>query len=258
MASITFLGREFPLYSLLTMAGAFVAWGYAEWRGHRLGYKNTADIELAFLYGLIGAFLGAKLLSLLTQIPAIRADWPYLRTATEAFLQKYLYAGFVFYGGLLGALLGAWLYCRRNHIAYGGIERVLLPVFPWIHAFGRVGCFFTGCCYGKSVAWGHIYHNSAIAPNGVPLLPVQLMEAAFELLICIVLLLLSKKERRVGVLTAIYVASYGVFRFIIEFWRGDAYRGFIGPLSVSQWIALATILTVVLWMTSQRKRKNAA
>lgn len=255
MASITILGRVFPLYSLLTAAGALLAWGYAEWRGRRLGYKNTADIELTFLYGSIGAFVGAKLLSILTQIPQICADWPYLRTATAAFMQKYLYAGFVFYGGILGALLGAWLYCRANHIAYGRIERVLLPVCPWIHAFGRVGCFFTGCCYGKSVPWGYVYHNSAVAPNGIPLLPVQLMEAVFEMLICIVIIILSKKERRSGTLTAVYLASYGVFRFIIEFWRGDMYRGFIGALSVSQWIALATIIGIVIWVVAKKVKR---
>ncbi|MDO4810668.1 MAG: prolipoprotein diacylglyceryl transferase [Eubacteriales bacterium] len=254
MATLTVLGREIPLYSLLTVAGALLAWGYVEWRARRLGHQNTADVELSFLYGMIGAFLGAKLLSVLTQIPAIRADWPLLSVSPSVFMQKYLYAGFVFYGGILGALLASWCYCRTKHIAYADMERVLLPICPLIHAFGRVGCFLTGCCYGKSVPWGYVYHHSAVAPNGVPLLPVQLFEAGFEVILCLIAILLSKKERRGGTLTAIYLGTYGIFRFIIEFWRGDAYRGFIGPLSVSQWIALATLLGIALWLIRKNKK----
>lgn len=254
MASISILGREIPLYGLIAVTGALIAWGYAEWRARRLGHKNTADVELSFLYGIVGAFLGAKLLSILTQLSAIRADWPLLSTEPGMFLQKYMNAGFVFYGGILGALLGMWLYCRAEKVCYRDMERILLPVCPMIHAFGRVGCFFTGCCYGVSVPWGHVYHHSAVAPNGVPLMPVQLIEAGFEVILCGVLLYLSKKERCGGTLTAVYMGAYGVFRFAIEFWRGDAYRGFIGPLSVSQWIALATLLAVAIWIIKNQKK----
>lgn len=239
---VTVFGRVLPLYSLLAIAGLCLAllWMQRTAPNDRV---QQADLTIAFVCGAAGMLLGAKLLSVLTQLHALAAD---LAAGAPAALlvRKYLAAGFVFYGGLYGALLGAWLYIRRAHMDFDLAVRHLLPAVPLIHAFGRLGCFATGCCYGKATAspLGIAFHRSQVAPNGVPLLPVQLWEAAAEALLFLLLTHRIRHGARNGRrLLALYLLCYAALRFVLEFWRGDAYRGFLGALSVSQVISLATL-----------------
>ena len=123
------------------------------------------------------------------------------------------------------------------------LVRRLLPALALIHAFGRMGCFCTGCCYGiVSEKLGIVLRNSAIAPNDLPLLPVQLFGTALELLLFAVLAVMGRKRMGGALMLGLYLAVYGSMRFLLEFLRGDYYRGFIGPLSVSQVIAIPTVL----------------
>ena len=119
---------------------------------------------------------------------------------------------------------------------------VLLPIMPLIHGIGRVGCFCMGCCYGKpSHILGIAFQCSKIAPNGVPLLPVQLYEALIEICLFVILARLSVRKTAGSKMLGIYCSVYGVSRFCLEFFRGDSYRGFIGRLSISQIISLLLI-----------------
>ena len=100
---IEILSRPVPMYGLLAGVGVLLAVLYMKQAEKRYP-ELVADAELAFVYGIVGAFVGAKLLFLLTVLPELGADLPYLWTKTSAFLEKYLYAGFVFFGGLYGAV----------------------------------------------------------------------------------------------------------------------------------------------------------
>lgn len=101
---IHILSREIPMYGIMAGVGVLLAVLYLKHAEKRYP-KLEADAELAFIYGIVGAFVGAKALFLATVFPAFLADLPYLCTQTTAFFGKYLYAGFVFYGGLYGAVL---------------------------------------------------------------------------------------------------------------------------------------------------------
>ena len=169
--------NHIPMYAVLALLGAGAAWFYVHHRLRRRG-ENPGRTEQAFLWGVLGAMLGAKLLYLLPLLPQLAADLPLLCTAPHSFMAKYLSGGFVFYGGLLGGLAGAWLFCKQRRLSFDTLGRDLVPALPLFHAFGRVGCFLAGCCYGipAPAGWlGVTFPASAIeAPSGVPLLPVQL------------------------------------------------------------------------------------
>lgn len=247
--------RAIPTYGLLAGVGILLAVLYFKWR-ERGGtdLRESADTELAFLFGLIGAFVGAKLLSILTQLPELGQNWGLLFTHPAQFLNAYLLSGFVFYGGLYGCLLGAWLYARGVKRSFSTLLCHLLPVVPLIHAFGRVGCFCTGCCYGiPSDTLGVYFTASAIAPHDVPLLPVQLYEAGLEVGLFVLLHWMSRKGQSGEKMLGAYLCLYGTARFLLEFLRGDAYRGFIGILSVSQIISIPTILWGVALLKKQEK-----
>ena len=94
----------------------------------------------------------------------------------------------------------------------------------------------------------------------MPRVPIQLIEAACNLVLFCVLLALFLRGVGRRRLIAVYGISYGVIRFVDEFWRGDEYRGFLGPLSTSQWISLAVIAASValLVVLARRARRLPA
>ena len=145
---IEVFSRRIPMYGLMAGLGVLLAVLYVK-RAEKRYPALEADAELAFVYGIVGAFVGAKLLFLCTVLPELRADLPYLWTQTAAFLKKYLSAGFVFFGGLYGALAAALLYARLTRTSAEKLLNMLLPAVLLIHGLGRVGCFCMGCCYGK-------------------------------------------------------------------------------------------------------------
>lgn len=127
----------------------------------------------------------------------------------------------------------------------GRIPQILDIVFPSIAlgmVFGRLGCFSAGCCYGKpaeGLLWAVTFgasHSSA----GIPLHPTQLYEAAGMLAILALLLGLRKIPAFKGALMWVYLAAYGLLRFVIEFYRGDP-RAMVGSFSLAQVICAAFI-----------------
>lgn len=135
-----FWGELSPPYSLFALLGAAAAWGFFHHRLKARG-ENPGRWEQAFLWGLLGALVGAKALYLLSCLPQLAADLPLLTTAPAQFAARYLSGGFVFYGGLLGALAAAWLFCRKQRdFALLGAD--LVPALPLFHAIGRGGVLF--------------------------------------------------------------------------------------------------------------------
>lgn len=194
--------------------------------------ENLFRVMVTFLMGGIGAFAGAMVLYALVTYPPAEL-WQHLKSGTFE-------PGFVYYGGLLGGLLFAVITAKNCFSDVYGLSRVILPAVPIGHAFGRIGCFLGGCCYG-------------ILLNNGARLPVQLMEAAYEFILFFLLLRASKKNR--PHLIGTYLLLYALFRFAIEFFRGDEVRGFIGIFSVSQVISLAVMAFCIPAMV--KKDRNA-
>lgn len=169
-------------------------------------------------------------------------------------------AGFVYYGGAIGFLLASFLYARCNQIPYSDIASPLVPALALFHIFGRIGYFLQGCCYGIPTQKGLavIYQRSEIAPNDIPLFSVQLIEAGAEAAIFVLLLYHLKKRVRGSALTAIYLLSYGVLRFVLEFFRGDSYRGILYGLSLSQYISILGIVVGSVIVSASRRYTNSA
>ncbi|MTI94589.1 MAG: prolipoprotein diacylglyceryl transferase [Firmicutes bacterium] len=156
------------------------------------------------------------------------------------------FGGLTFYGGLLaGGLSFCFLYLLLLSRQYllEDIE-LIAPCLVIAHGFGRIGCFLAGCCYGSPVAWGGVLFPAGSPPflhHGGPVLPTQLFEAGF------LFLLVGWLLRRPGANAARYLFAYGLFRFLMEFFRGDVRGAGIGVFSPSQVMALAMIaLAVVL------------
>ena len=257
---IEIFGRSIPTYGLCAGAGFIAAIIYIK-IAERAKREMEADIELAAIYSVIGMFIGAKLLYIITALPDLVQDIKAAELTFSEFSLKYLQSGFLFYGGLVGGVLTVWIYAKICKISFDELCFVLVPVIPLFHMFGRIGCFLAGCCYGvESELFGIAFSNSLAAPNDVKLLPVQLMEAAAELLLFLILLLMKKKGSRGKTLLYTWTIAYAALRFVIEFFRGDEYRGFIGALSTAQVFSIIMIILVLVFLFIGRfrtGRKNA-
>ena len=126
--------------------------------------------------------------------------------------------------------------------------------------FGRIGCFLGGCCYGVESEHGVVFTDSLIeSANGVPRVPVQLYEAVFELALFFALWALLNKGVLKNRLLLVYLFSYAVGRFILEFWRGDEYRGFLFGLSTSQVVSILVFaVSAVLFIVKPKKKAENA
>lgn len=170
--------------------------------------------------------------------------------------------GITFIGGLIGGV-GTFL------IVYNLMKKKLtgkiidiLPIAPICitvaHAFGRIGCFFAGCCGGNvaqegdffyflAVRFSHLTYNNEVVKDSFLTYPIQLFEAIFLLILAgIMILLLIKKNFQYNFV--IYLPAYGIWRYFIEFARGDErgqiFKG-VDWISPSQFWSLIMILMTI-------------
>ena len=215
-------------------------------------YDNSIKIDkqpLIYVYGTVGVIVGAKLFGVMKNlIVALYNQEP----VTADILSN---AGLVFYGGLMGFLLttssAIRLMYRKFDIELMNLAVITIPLF---HSFGRIGCLFAGCCYGAEYpglfSVTYIYNPQKITSC----FPTQIIESLFEVALFITLFMVNKRSKRTNLLK-IYLTVYAIFRFVLEFMRGDTIRGLLGPFSFSQHISLA-ILAVLLCTTILQGKTN--
>jgi phosphatidylglycerol---prolipoprotein diacylglyceryl transferase len=258
MHPILFEVGGFPVYTygLLLAAAYLLGLQFALIRAKARGLDPNRVMDLG-IWIIVSALVGAKLM--LVVVERDRFQW----NLTEL-LNLFRSAG-VFYGGLIAAVVVALWYLRRHRMPVWTVTDVFAPGIALGHVVGRFGCLLAGCCFGRQtdVPWAITFHSEFARQNvgtplNVPLHPTQLYEAGAELLILGLLLVTEKKGRRFpGRTFWSYMFLYGVSRFIIEIYRGDA-RGLIGflggSLSTSQFVSVLLVpLSVIMLLILGRR-----
>ena len=255
---LTVFGLNIPVYWLCGMAGGAVCTVLLLVRHRYFRDLLQVDITNAAALGLVGMILGARLLYLLTILPPVLENLEYLRQHTDT-LKDILFNGMVFYGGLFGFLAAVLIYMNKYRLERARFWDYTAPCLPLFHAFGRIGCFFSGCCYGfESEELGLVFARSIGGPNDRPFFPLQLVGSAGEFCLFAAVLLFERKHRGQGKALPFYLTVYAVGRFAYEFFRGDEIRGIFGGLSVSQWISLAVLLALIIRSMLRRRRAKKA
>ncbi len=246
-----------PTYGLLVSLGVLTGL----WISVRNSEKQGIDPEHAWNFGILvvlSGIVGAKVLYLIN-------DWGYYTTHPgEIFSFATLQAGGVFSGGLIGAIVAAAWYLRKNRMPALRTCDAFAPGLALGHAIGRLGCFAAGCCYGKPTAhfWGVTFKNPLAAqwvgtPLGVPLEPTQLFESAVELANFFILMWLIKRKKFDGQVFGAYLFLYGVARYFLEFIRDDPGRGsvFGGIMTGTQLISIGLVLLggLLWWLRPGQK-----
>lgn len=246
-------------YGCCMALGFFVAWQVLVYLCKRVGrpFESIGNLLIALM---VSGVLGSRIAYVIEHWHAEFASRPMDVIRVDQ-------GGLMFYGGLILAtvVFACWcMFKRENPLAVGDLLCVAIPVG---HAFGRIGCFFYGCCYGKqstsalavsfprgSPAWYeqlNLGQISSMAKESLPVLPTQLFEAAANALLFAVLFAFYRRFR--GGTTALYLIGYAVIRFLMEYVRGDP-RAAVGPFSISQTISIALLVAGVVLAVCTRKR----
>lgn len=222
-------------YGLMIAIGVLSAYFLGEFRAKKRKWDDDVVFGIT-VWAMIGGILGAKLLYIIIDIKRIIADPKILLDFRN---------GFVVYGGLVLGVLAVIAYCKVKKVYIPQWFDVLIPSVPLGQAFGRLGCFMAGCCYGAETdSWFSIvFKDSDFAPNHVHLYPTQLMSSAANFIHCILLMfVLPRFFKKPGQVASFYMIFYSIGRFVIEMFRGDGERGEIGFLSTSQFISIFILL----------------
>lgn len=201
------------------------------------GKKKSMDTEFIwtlFFYIVVGGLVGAKLLYVIVEIP----NW-----LKEPSMLKNVINGFVVYGGILGGIFAGWLCCHKNKKNFLEHFDLVMPSVSMAQGFGRLGCLFAGCCYGRETdsVFHIIYKHSDFAPSGVKLIPTQLISAFGDFALFGILLFYASKKPKAGRISAAWMICYGIGRYFVEILRNDE-RGGISIFSTSQLISILMIL----------------
>ena len=215
-----------PSYMVMALIGGFFAVCFIFSRIDKYEILFTDFIKM-FLLCMIGGVVGSKVLFAITQIP-----WLIKHFSIENMILLIPQSGFVFYGGLFGVIFTLMFLTRNDADMRKKVFEISVPAMPLFHAFGRIGCFLAGCCYGKKLSTPIVIGTIEFAR-----IPVQIIESMAEFILFIVLFILSKKNRDIDLLR-IYLVIYAVISFADEFLRGDKIRGIYGGVSTAQWISL--------------------
>jgi len=253
-------GRQISTYGLLIIIGAVAAWFTVK----LLDKNKDENVSLVFLICICGGLIGAVLLRPITRIPEIIIHWEQFRQMPVRIALSLIFSEIVFYGGLTGGVAAMLIFCKSYKIPILPIADLLAPALAVAHGFGRIGCFFGGCCYGVQV---HLSHPFAVIfppadagmPTGIsvsmPVLATQLIEAASLFVIAVTLIIIYKKTAGRGLTVCSYGILYSILRFTLEFYRGDSARGIYGMLSISQYISMVLfVVSVVMMVLVLRKR----
>lgn len=236
-------------YGMMIAIGIVLAYITAEFRAKRLGLESKNVFPLTVCAVVFGLF-GAKLLYWITVIDEIIANPKMMLDLAD---------GFVVYGGIIVGIVACFIYSKIKKFGLLPYMDLILPSVALAQAFGRLGCFLAGCCYGKETdsACHIVFTESQFAPNNVQLIPTQLFSSGLNFLHFVALVVIARKVKKAGIVSACYLIFYSVGRFILEFFRGDIERGSVGALSTSQFISIfiliAGVVMLVVCMKYQKK-----
>lgn len=220
-----------PSYAFFAVLGGLVVSLFLFFRIDKFNVLFSDFLKM-FGISLVCGAIGSRVVFVLSRIP-----WLITNFSIKTLISTILGGGFVFYGGLFGVLFGIYRYSKKRNYDFHKISNMVVPAIPLFHFVGRIGCFFAGCCYGYKLP-------SAISLLGIVTIdrfPTQIIESIFNLILFFIIIIGQRKKVNLNWLK-IYLISYSVFRFIIEFTRGDAIRGLFLGVSTSQIISIAIVV----------------
>jgi phosphatidylglycerol:prolipoprotein diacylglycerol transferase len=230
-------------------------------RAKRLGVEPQDILDLS-VYVILAGVIGSRLLYVVFHLHEyenpldVFALWQ---------------GGATLYGGFLLAVLAGYVFSRRRKIGFFLLGDILSPAIVLGVALTRVGCFLSGCCYGKETACacgvvfppdspGGAYARELAAERGletVSLHPTQLYDSFFGLAAFIILLALQRKLTKRGATFGLLLLCYGAFRFVVDFFRVYEENMRLGAhFNLNQVVSLVLVVVGVLLLARKTQEKT--
>ncbi len=240
----------FYMYGLMIAIGILACFGFLFAYGKKKKIEERF-IDFVFYNGIISVALGFCSAAL------FQAVYDYIENPERGF--HLFESGMTFIGGLIGGVvcfLVIYFILRKRY------EARLIDIISFVpccilvaHGFGRVGCFFAGCCYGKPTDF---FLGVQFPGMTQKVHPTQLYEAVFLFTLCAVLFFLVWKKNFKHNMS-VYLVCYGIFRFCIEFLRGDDRGSLVAGISPSQFWSIGMVaLGVALYFVLEYMYKKRA
>lgn len=248
----------FGLMLAMGFFSAYLTWVFA---GRRVGHDSNFAADL-LIWIMVSGILGARLGYILANLSY------FLEHPVKIFMVNE--GGLIFYGGLIGGILGMYIFARRKKMGFVALIDFVVTAVPVSHFFGRIGCFINGCCHGAphdgllsvqypymSQPWYRQVEQEVITRftrMAHPVHPVQLYEGLFNLVLFVFLFRFYLKNRhQAGKTSGLYLMVYPVARICFEFLRGDE-RLMSGAFNLAQLLSIVLVATgAVLFIRASRK-----
>ena len=246
----------FHLYGLMIAVGILACFGTLTLCGKKFKIEEKF-IDFVYFNAIVAIALGFGAAAL------FQATYNYIENPADGFK----FGGITFIGGLIGGIvsfLGGYAIFRKR---YQSRVTDILSIAPCCiliaHAFGRIGCFFAGCCHGPETdAWYGIYMYASSLGYKAKVVPTHLFEAIFLFaLFAICFILLWKKKFRYNL--SVYLIAYGIFRFGLEYVRADDRGSFIPGITPSQFWSILMVVSgiglifLMRWLFKKRDAELA-
>ena len=236
-------GLSIDLYLICFLVGIIACLVFTILAMKKTGYSSTAR-DTIIMIGIFAIIIGLLSASLFQAIYNLAAG------------KGFTFEGMTFIGGLIGGVIAfvgiyfLYVYAINPRLKEKSFFKAdmnkgiwyLLRIAPIsitiAHGFGRIGCLFAGCCHGKVTdEWYGIWN----AEVGAKTVPIPLYEAIFLFVLsALMIILLFRLDFKYNM--TLYLISYGIWRFVIEYFRAD-YRGdFIPGLSPSQFWSIVMVI----------------
>lgn len=266
------------LYGICMAVGIIVCFAFLMFTMWKKNFNEEASDKI-LLIGFVGTGIGIVFAMVFQSI------YNYIESGVWDFGES-----MTFYGGLIGGVVSFlifwWLYIyvvapaakkqaekweaegatpskfvkTSNKLLQNNMNAGLTDAIPFIpigiciaHAFGRLGCFFGGCCYGAEADWGLYCAGSYV--NGVydmgpKVVPIQLFEMAVLIVLAAAMAVMYFKFR-LNYNLGVYAIVYGIWRFGIEYARDDARGQFVGSITPSQFWSIFMVIGGIAFILLQ-------
>ena len=242
-------------YGFFIASGAILGFIYTAYKAKKQFNTPIETIQMLIIYIIIAAVVGGKFFMVFEDPKRYLSD--------PSLLLKNFSSGFVFYGSLIFAIPTVLLFFRSHKLPTLPMLDIMAATACIVHAFGRIGCFMAGCCYGTphdglfSVTFSD--PKCAAEPLNTPLHPTQLYSSITIFAILVVIIFVSRRKQFNGQIFMLYLMLYTIARSILEIFRGDLERGFLidNVLSNSQFISILMFLSaLIVYIQLAKKSKQ--
>lgn len=238
-------------YGIMYLVGFAMAWFLGQFRARKWGNWTRDQVTDMMFYMVLGVVVGGRLGYFVFYNPKILIYNP-----IEIF--QTWHGGMSFHGGLMGVLVGILFFMRKSKKSFAEIADFIIPLVPVGLGMGRIGNFINGELWGRvtDVPWAMVFPHAGSLPRH----PSQLYEFFLEgVVLFVIIWLFSARKRPPLSVTGLFLLTYGVFRFLIEFVREpDAELGVLafGWLTMGQLLCIPMVVVGGLFIWYGYKKKG--